>query len=75
MYFHDQPSDLCPLTKSGQAAKSQARLKNIWLVNHPDAMLGMVINLTRGVMKKGNQPLVTKTDFIFQLFMAGTQRA
>jgi AcrR family transcriptional regulator len=39
------------------------------------ALVGMVIHLTRVAMEDGKQPLVGKTDFVFQLFMAGAQRA
>ena len=38
------------------------------------ALLGIVVHLTRGAMKGDKQPLVAKTDFVFQLFMAGAQR-
>jgi AcrR family transcriptional regulator len=39
------------------------------------ALVGMVVHLTRVAMEDGKQPLVGKTDFVFQLFMAGAQRA
>jgi AcrR family transcriptional regulator len=39
------------------------------------ALLGMVIHLTRAAMRDGHQPLAAKTDFVFQLFMTGAQRA
>jgi len=39
------------------------------------ALLGMVVHLTRDAMKGGSEPLAGKTDFVFQLFMTGAQRA
>jgi hypothetical protein len=39
------------------------------------ALLGMVVHLTRGAMADSRQPLAAKTDFVFQLFMTGAQRA
>jgi TetR/AcrR family fatty acid metabolism transcriptional regulator len=39
------------------------------------ALVGMVVHLTRFAMKDGQQPLAAKTDFVFQLFMTGAQRA
>jgi TetR/AcrR family fatty acid metabolism transcriptional regulator len=39
------------------------------------ALLGMVVHLTRGAMADSRQPLAAKTDFVFQLFMSGAQRA
>jgi hypothetical protein len=39
------------------------------------ALLGMVVHLTRGAMADSRQPLAAKTDFVFQLFMMGAQRA
>jgi AcrR family transcriptional regulator len=39
------------------------------------ALAGMMIHLTRVAMRDGNQPLAAKTDFVFQLFMTGAQRA
>ena len=39
------------------------------------ALVGMVVHLTRVAMLDGSQPLAAKTDFVFQLFMAGAQRA
>jgi hypothetical protein len=39
------------------------------------ALLGMVVHLTRGAMADSRQPLAAKTDFVFQLFMLGAQRA
>jgi TetR/AcrR family fatty acid metabolism transcriptional regulator len=39
------------------------------------ALVGMVAHLTRVAMEDGKQPLVGKTDFVFQLFMTGAQRA
>jgi hypothetical protein len=35
----------------------------------------MVVHLTRVAMLDGSQPLAAKTDFVFQLFMTGAQRA
>jgi hypothetical protein len=35
----------------------------------------MVVHLTRGAMADSRQPLAAKTDFVFQLFMTGAQRA
>jgi AcrR family transcriptional regulator len=44
-------------------------------VDFATALLGIVVHLTRGAMKDGSQPLAGKTDFVFQLFMTGAQRA
>ena len=38
------------------------------------ALVGMVVHLTRVAMKDSSQPLVGKTDFVYQLFMTGAQR-
>ena len=38
-------------------------------------LVGMVVHLTRVAMLDGSQPLAAKTDFVFQLFMTGAQRA
>ena len=39
------------------------------------ALAGMMIHLTRIVIRDGSQPLAAKADFVFQLFMTGARCA
>ena len=42
--------------------------------DYATALLGMMFHLTREAMKDTRQLLAAKTDFVYQLFMAGAQR-